>query len=72
MEYTFTESGYGFTSSDTACDQYDSKDKYSKLAIGGATKFEILYVDLRNSVENYPNSNQEGAVRPPCLVFIFF
>ena len=55
-----------YTSSN--CDQWKSKAKYNKLALGGATKFELLYVDFEIVNDRYANELIEGGVRPPNLV----
>ena len=50
------------------CDQWKSKLKYNKLALGGDTKFELLYVDLEIFIARFANKYIEGGVRPPNLI----
>ena len=52
------------------CSQWPSKDAYSSMALGGVTKFKMLYADFRSdvtSVANLDNLAHEGSVRPPSL-----
>ena len=64
MQCTFGKTS-GFPSNEGLCNDFISKDKFAAIALGGSTKFKLLYIDLRNRIESYPNSVQEGAVRPP-------
>ena len=64
MQYTFHNTP-GFPSKEGPCDPFASKDKYSAIALGGDTKFTLLYIDLRNNIDSYPFTIQEGSVRPP-------
>ena len=50
------------------CDQWNSKHKYNKLAIGGATKFELLYIDFEIFGTRFDNTIMEGGIRPPNLI----
>ena len=68
MQYTI-DAVLGSTSI-TNCDQWDSKFIYNVLPIGGNTKFSLLYIDFRNSIETniaLYNKIDEGSVRPPCM-----
>eukprot|EP01084_Bolivina_argentea_P038822 71766_1 len=68
MRCTFDQiTGFSSTS---LCTQFEPKNKYNLLAIGGNTKFKLLYIDLKNNVELGGSSNQEGNVRPPRLSYI--
>ena len=60
MECTFIN--HGFAPSVTQCDQYDHKNSYSSLALGGQTKFTLLYADFRYGAEDYPNKMFEGNI----------
>ena len=53
------------------CNQWRSKQRYNKLALGGDTKFVLLYVDFEIFGTRFANKNIEGGVRPPSLVNIF-
>ncbi len=68
MECTFIN--HGFTSSITRCDQFDHQNSYPALALGGVTKFTLLYIDIdfRNGATDYPNRFFEGSISPPSLV----
>ena len=50
------------------CDQWQSKRKYYSLAIGGDTKFELLYIDFKIFGDRFANELLEGGVRPPNLI----
>ena len=50
------------------CDQWRSKHKYNELAIGGDTKFDLLYVDFKIFGDRFDNELVEGGVRPPNLL----
>ena len=54
--------------SGVVCDSYGSKLKYYKLAIGGDTKFTVLYVDFDISETHVANTNMEGGIRPPSYI----
>ena len=47
------------------CSQWKSKQKYNELAIGGDSKFELLYIDFEIISNIFYN---EGGVRPPNLI----
>eukprot|EP01084_Bolivina_argentea_P003547 6673_1 len=68
MECTFIN--HGFSTSITQCDQFDHQNSYPALALGGNTKFTLLYVDFRNGAVDYPNHVFEGSVRPPLITEI--
>ena len=63
MECTFVNAG--LSPSVLQCDQYDDKNEYPALAIGGLTKFTLLYADFRYGAEDFPNYSFEGNVRAP-------
>lgn len=78
MECTFTDVK-GFPSSTGNCIDWPSKHKYSSIAIGNVdssdynlngTGYNILYIDLPLDFLSRPNTNIEGGIRPPSLVFI--
>ena len=50
------------------CDKWGSKARYSALAMGGQTLFELLYLDYSFKPEfaiRAVDSFMEGGVRPP-------
>ena len=51
--------------SGSSCNQWTSKEKYNVLAIGGDTKFTMLYVDFKIFGQRFANTIMEGGVRPP-------
>ena len=54
--------------SGVVCESSGSKLKYYKLAIGGDTKFTMLYVDFDISETHVANTNMEGGIRPPSYI----
>ena len=48
MQYTFDKIIFNEYSG-IKCNQWDSKNKYNVLAIGGDTRFSLLYIDFRNN-----------------------
>ena len=54
--------------SGVVCDLYGSKQKYNKLAIGGDTKFTMLYVDFNIFGSRFANTIMEGGIRPPSYI----
>ena len=53
------------SNSGSYCDQWGSKLKYNKLALGGDTKFQMLYVDMEIFGARFSDKMIEGGVRPP-------
>ena len=64
MQCTFDEVIFN-KNSGIFCDQWKSKQKYNVLAIGGDTKFTMLYVDFEIFGSRFANAIMEGGVRPP-------
>ena len=54
------------------CNQWSSKHKYNKLAIGGDTEFELLYIDYKIFGDRFANQLLEGSVRPPNIEKVGF
>ena len=66
MQYTFNHV-ISEEDSGSVCNQWRSKQRYNILAIGGDTKFTMLYVDFEIFGSRFANTIMEGGVRPPSL-----
>ena len=70
IKYTFNSSDAGL------CTDHPYKYISNNITLGEyqglGSKFKLLYIDLKDSIESYPHQLHEGGIRPPIIKHIGF